>query len=104
MAEITEQDLRNYAEEAERTKNDPEPADAPSASRPGLARSKVLQVRLNPGEYDTLQRHAEERELPVSTIVRGWILARLDGESQGALPGAVDQLVQDVDRIRRLVS
>jgi uncharacterized protein (DUF1778 family) len=48
------------------------------ASRPNLSRSKTLQVRLNPDEYAAIERIAEERGLPVSTIARAQLLALLD--------------------------
>lgn len=43
-------------------------------SRPGRARSRVLQVRLNPDEYEALEAMAERRGLPVSTVARDHLL------------------------------
>lgn len=105
MTDVTDAELRAHREEMERTKDEPYPSDAPSPTRPGLARSKVLQVRLNPDEYDALIAHASAREIPASTIVRGWILSRLDEveRADDALPAAVDQLAHDVNQLRRLV-
>ena len=47
-------------------------------SRPGMARSKVLQVRLNPEELEALERFAAERDLPVSTVARSAIMRYLN--------------------------
>ena len=48
--------------------------DHVTVTRPGLARSKVLQVRLNPDEYEAVERVAAARDLLVSTVARGWVL------------------------------
>ncbi|MBF4194550.1 ribbon-helix-helix domain-containing protein [Mycolicibacterium phlei] len=60
------------AAEADQTDR-PLPAHV-KASRPGHARSKVLQVRLNPEEYDALEAIARRRNLPVSTVARAHLL------------------------------
>ena len=51
-------------------------------SQPGHARSKVLQVRLNPAAMAALEEIAERRGLPVSTVAREQIL-RLLAEDGG---------------------
>ncbi|BBX72905.1 hypothetical protein [Mycobacterium shinjukuense] len=53
-------------------------------TRPGRARSKVLQVRHNPEEMAALEAIAERRELPVSTVAREQLL-RLLAEDEGDL-------------------
>lgn len=72
MTEVTPEALREYREAAEATRHEPLSAEA---SRP--ARAKVLSIRLNPEEFEALNRHAEQLELPASTLVRGWILTQL---------------------------
>ena len=71
--------------------------DHVKVSRPGRARSKVLQVRLNPEELDALEAIAARRDLPVSTIAREQILKLLAQDEAVAVPGtmqaAVGQLV-----------
>jgi predicted DNA-binding ribbon-helix-helix protein len=63
------------ADEAEAAEANP---DAPITDRStvtrGHARSKVLQVRLNQDEFDAIERLAERRQLPVSTIAREQLL------------------------------
>ena len=46
-------------------------------SHPNRARSKVLQIRLNPEELNELERVAESRGLPTSTVGREAILRYL---------------------------
>lgn len=65
-------------------------------SRPNRARSKVLQVRLNPEEYDAIAEIAERRGLPVSTVARAQLLAMIDDEESG--DGDVAAQLEDVQR------
>ncbi|HEY8827759.1 MAG TPA: hypothetical protein VIM17_08375 [Jatrophihabitantaceae bacterium] len=71
--------LEQIREESERTKDDPYPQGA-TFTRPNRGRSRVYSVRLNEDEYQAVQRVAEAAHLPASTLVRSWILARLDQE------------------------
>lgn len=54
-----------------------------TVTRPNRARSKVLQVRLSPEEYEALERLAESRDLPVSAIARVRLLGLLDEHPEG---------------------
>jgi hypothetical protein len=69
--------LAQLREESERTKDDPFPPGA-RPTRPNRGRSRVYSIRLNEAEYDAVQRVADAAHLPASTLVRSWILARLD--------------------------
>ncbi len=44
----------------------------------GNGRSKVLQVRLNPDEYEAIERIARGRRLPPSTVAREALLELID--------------------------
>lgn len=66
-------------EESERTKGEPYPAGA-RYTRPNRDRSRVYSVRLSEAEYEAVQRVAVAAHLPASTLVRSWILARLEQE------------------------
>lgn len=77
-----------------------EAAEADQADKPipphvtitrGNPRSKVLQVRLNPEELESLERIARSRDLPVSTIAREQLL-RLIAEDHFESPRALAQL------------
>lgn len=65
--------------ETERTKDDPYPSGA-TFTRPNRERSRVYSIRLSEGEYEAVQRVAAAAHLPPATLVRSWILARLDEE------------------------
>jgi hypothetical protein len=101
MTEVSEQQqLRELCEEAERTRDDPYPPDT-RWTRPGLARAKVLTLRLNPEEMDELNRYAAALEAPVSVLVRGWILQRLRAAEEDSPAAAVERIGLEVERLRR---
>ena len=79
MAKTTNPQLiARLREESERTRNDPFPDDVRPA-RPN--RSQVYSVRLSAEEQARVQSVADAKHLPASTLVRSWILDRLDHES-----------------------
>ena len=64
-------------EESEATKEDEYPAGT-HPTRPN--RSKVYSVRLSVEEQALIEEVAQARHLPASTLVRSWILDRLELE------------------------
>ncbi len=95
MTEISPEALRAYREEAEATRDDP----MPNATRP--ARAKVLSIRLNPDEFEALNRHAEQLDLPASTLVRSWILAHLSSDGETPAAATVNRIAKEVEQLRR---
>lgn len=91
----------NEIEAAEHTAdpNTPLPAHV-KVSQPGRARSKVLQVRLNPEELAALERIAERRELPVSAVARAQLLRLIADEK--APTDRLLQLIEVANQIRLL--
>lgn len=78
MAKSIDRDLAaRLREESERARDQDYPAGS-RAIRPN--RSKVYSVRLSPEEQSQVERLASARHLPASTLVRSWILERLDSE------------------------
>ena len=49
----------------------------------GNPRSKVLQVRLNPDEFAAIERIADKRKLPASTVAREQLLKLIAEEASG---------------------
>lgn len=66
--------IGNEAEAGELDQTDRPLPPHVKVSQPGHARSKVLQVRLNPEELAALEALAERRGLPVSTLARAQLL------------------------------
>ena len=78
MAKSIDPDLvARLREESEQTKDEPYPKDVKHA-RPN--RSKVYSVRLSAEEQEAVESVAHAQHLPASTLVRAWILERLDRE------------------------
>ncbi len=78
MAKTTDPALvEQLRRESEQTKDAPYPAGA-TGRRPN--RQKVYSVRLSAEEEAEVQRVAAAKHLPASTLVRSWILERLDRE------------------------
>ncbi|MFM8893811.1 MAG: hypothetical protein ACKOE2_00210 [Actinomycetales bacterium] len=78
MAKAIDRTLREeLQQESETTKDDAYPRNA-RGSRPN--RGKVYSVRLSVQEEDQIQKLADSKHLPASTLVRSWILERLDLE------------------------
>ena len=76
--------VESIAEEVENAPDEDDDQSLPehvTVSRPGHARSKVLQVRLNPDEYEAVERIARRRGLPASTVARAWLLEKAAEES-----------------------
>ena len=63
--------------ESEHTKDEAYPAGT-AGRRPN--RQKVYSVRLSADEQAEVQKVAAAKHLPASTLVRSWILERLDRE------------------------
>jgi|GEM_PF-1003111 len=87
MSESIADKLARIGDEAEAAENDQTERPLPDhvkVSQPGRARSRVLQVRLNPDEYQALQELADQRNLPVSTIAREQLLKLTTGDSPSA--------------------
>ena len=95
------------ATHAEATKGDPIPPEALTrATRPGLAKSTVFCLRLNPDEHAELLAAADVAGVPASTLARGWIMQRL-AAGRGVPDDAallLDRLENDVQVLRRLVA
>lgn len=97
MIDVSEQDLRDYREQAESAQEEPL---SDTASRPGTQRSKVLSIRLTDEEFDELSRYAAALEVPASGLVRGWILDQLRAGSDSPV-NTVDRISHELEQLRR---
>ena len=91
------------AEAAETDQNDRPIPEHVTVSRPNRARSKVLQVRLNPDEFEAIERIAADRGLPPSTVARERLLAMIREELDEPADPAT-QLVAVADQIRAVAA
>lgn len=97
--------LADEAEHAEQHRNDPSPPGA-KGRRPNRAKSEMFSLRLNPEELGAVQDLARRAGVPVSALVRGWIVQRVAAErgTSNDAAAVVDQLEADVRRLRELVA
>jgi hypothetical protein len=86
-------------EEAELT-SDPNapPPDHVKVAR-GHPRARNLQVRFRDDEFEELTAYAEQRGLPVSTVVRSLVLQAISPADD--LKSALDKLETDLAAVRR---
>ena len=87
--------------ESEGTKDLPLPEDTRGQRR---GRSVVQSVRLPEAEFAEIERLAGELDVPVSALIRGWVLTGLANEGGTSLRSAIDRLAGDADRLRRLAA
>jgi len=97
--------VEQIAAEAEASMNDPMPPGT-VYTRPNRAKSVTFSLRLNPDELAAVQQLADERDVPASALVRGWIVQRLAAERNTPTDTAmvVERLEADVRTLRRLVA
>jgi len=50
------------------------------AGRHERPRSRMFSIRLSEEEYELVQQVADAAHLPASTMIRAWVLSRLDQE------------------------
>jgi hypothetical protein len=93
--------VEQVAAEADATAADPMPADA-VPSRPN--KSVTVATRVSPDDLAEIETLAGQLDVPVSALVRGWILAGLNARKGGSVRSAVERLSADVQRLRELVS
>lgn len=73
-------------------------------SRPNRARSKVLQVRLNPEEFEAIERIAAARGQPASTVARERLLQMIQEDERIDVGDVAAQLSAAADQIKTLVA
>lgn len=86
-------------EEAEATSDPETPLPAHVKVTRGHPRARNLQVRLREDEFDELTEYAEQRGLPVSTVVRSLVLQAIAPTDD--LKSALDKLETDLAAVRR---
>jgi len=100
----TEDRIKAAQAESEATRDEPYPPGSPEGERPGRAQSVVQSVRLPADAMAEIEAIAGRHDVPVGALIRGWVLAALAAERGESLTDAVDQLVSDAERVRRLAN
>lgn len=87
------------AEDAEATSDPDAPLPSHVKVTRGHPRTKNLQVRFRDDEFDELAAYADQRGLPVSTVVRMLVLQAITPGDD--LKAALDRLESDLAAVRR---
>lgn len=93
--------VEQVAAEADVTADQPMPAGATSA-RPN--KSVTVATRVSPEDLEAIEALASRLDVPVSALVRGWVLAALTARKDDSLTTALDRITADVQRLRELVA
>lgn len=72
-------------------------------TRPNKLKSEMLSLRVPEETMRAIEELAAQRDLPVSAMVRGWILQGLAAESGASVPDTVRRLAAEVERLRTLI-
>lgn len=94
-------DVETVQAESEASRDTPLPEHVHGQRR---GRSVVQSVRLPEAEFADIERLATELDVPVSALIRGWVLAGLADERGTSLRNAIERLAGDADRLRRLAA
>lgn len=94
-------DVEAVQAESETSRDIPLPKHAHGQRR---GRSVVQSVRLPEADYADIERLANELDVPISALIRGWILAGLADDRGTSLRSAIERLAKDADRLRRLAA
>jgi hypothetical protein len=93
--------VEQIAAESDATADQPMPAGATS-TRPN--KSVTVATRVSPEDLHAIEALASQLDVPVSALVRGWVLAGLNAGKAESLATALDRITADVQRLRELVA
>lgn len=94
-------DVEAVQVESENSKDVPLPEHVRGQRR---GRSVVQSVRLPEAEFAEIEHLADELDIPISALIRGWVLTGLANERGTSLRSAIDRLAGDADRLRKLAA
>ncbi len=101
MSTSAKQLVEQIADEADASRDKPLPAEA-AATRPN--KSVPVAVRLAPEDVAAIEDLAAQLDVPMSALLRGWIIAALAGQREESLSSAIDRIAADVQRLRELTA
>ncbi|MGH9072695.1 MAG: hypothetical protein ACRDZQ_01030 [Acidimicrobiales bacterium] len=87
--------------ESEATRDTPLPGEVKGERR---GRSVVQSVRLPEEAFTAIEQIAARSGVPVSALIRGWVLQGLAVEKGTSLRDGIERLAVEADRLRRLVA
>jgi predicted DNA-binding ribbon-helix-helix protein len=98
---MSKRDVEIAQAESEAAREVPLPDDVKGQRR---GRSVVQSVRLPEDAYADIERIASDAGVPVSALIRGWVLTALAAERGTSLRAAIDHLAGEAERLRQLAA
>ena len=92
--------VRDEIDNAEATRDDP---ISESLGHKRSTPAAVYSIRLSPEIRDQVERMAKDLDIPVSTLVRGFVLEGLAERRTLSVRGLIDRIGHDVQRLKDLV-
>lgn len=93
--------VEQVAVEADASRDEAMPAGA-VPSRPN--KSVPVAVRLAPEDVAAIEALASQLDVPISSLLRGWIQDALNVKREESVATALDRLTADIQRLRELVA
>ncbi|CCG05409.1 hypothetical protein [Blastococcus saxobsidens] len=104
MSQLTHEELQKVAVDERNASELTRGEDLPAAGvRRNRNRAQVFSVRLDPNDIAAIETIARRMDVPVSTLVRGWILRGMVEHDNGSLSNIVERLQVDVKRLGELL-
>lgn len=100
MSRVAKRLVEQIAAEADARRGEPMPADA-TATKPN--RSVPVAVRLAPEDVAAIDALATKLDVPMSSLLRGWIMTALAAQRDETVTTAIDRIAADVQRLREIV-
>jgi hypothetical protein len=101
MSPDAEKLVAQVTAQAEATRDDPMPAGIAS-TRPNT--SVPVAVRLATDDVAAIEALAGKLDIPMSALLRGWILDGLAAKREESVATALDRVTADRQRLRELVA
>lgn len=95
--------VEQAAAQAEATRDEPMPATARPTRPNRPTKSVPVAVRLTPDDAAAIEAMADRLDVPMSSLVRGWILTGLSTGREESVATAIARLESDLQRLRDLV-
>lgn len=95
------QEVERAQVESEASREEPLPEHVEGERR---GRSVVQSVRLPAEQFAAIEGVAARAGVPVSALIRGWVLQGLAAEQGTSLRDGIERLAADADRLRRLAA
>jgi len=93
--------VEQIAAEAETTAGQPMPAGT-MWTKPN--KTVTVATRVSPEHLVAIEDLAGQLDVPISALLRGWILAGLNARKDESVQTAIERLSADVQRLRELVA